>query len=457
MAGLAGGKYITFEKPYLNMVSDLIASKKKIVVGGTSQVINTTPEITQFLDAIDSLNSSKISSILKPGSRFATIFNGWKWSDIDKSQFTTTPVPTDLQELGSLFAIQKSIENKKVYKDKEEFFKLYRDDLLKIYPDMNELWEDTYFQQQLTVRKELVRELGASKINKIGHYSRDVGFMDYITKFVNNRYGISRKDTWNPADIWLVSDLSKMKKLLTDRIVDNVTSLEQFNTLLRELFGEGKIIGISLKKMSGKSAQWELVNLKNMDIYDTNEYSFKLKLMSLDFSMKNINEFKNTDSKILLEGKTKNMQIQIRQNSTGFNNLKVEGTDITARSARLGKSPLDMISTLFNSMGLNFDNKHQNYPTNESEYINSQNKWEGKFKSLPKKYTDIASSTVFSKNMIAVYNSNRPDFASSKLMQLNFLVEILKLNNKDKDVLLTTIIYLAQKKGKIFGPFGKLY
>jgi hypothetical protein len=453
MGKLSGNEYITFEKPYLNMVADVIKNNKKIVVGGTFQMINRTPEITQFLDAVDSVNSSKIENILKPGRLFATIFNGWKWSDIDKSQFTTTPVPTDLQELGSLFAIQKSIENNG-YDDKEKFFKLYRDDLLKIYPDMNELWEETYFQQQRTVQREVGN-------NKFGHYSRDGGFMEYIVKKINKLYGISKKDTWNPADIWLVSNLTAMKRLLDEKIVDNVTSLSQFNQILRELFGEGEIIGISLKKMSGKFAKWELVNLSNMDMYDTDEYSFKLKSIRLDFGLKsNGKEFKNSDTKILIEGKSSKITFQIRQNSTGFKNLKIEGTDKGATAARLGKAPLTLISNLFRSMGITFDNKHQNYPINETEYNKTKDKWEVLFNKLlthSGKHTDIRSSGVFSQNIITIYNSERPDFASSKLMQLKFITEILSLKDDDIDILLTSIAYLQQKKGKIFGPFGKLY
>ncbi len=431
------------------MVADKITSKEKLIVSGKSQIINITPEIKEFIKAVSTNNSRAVKQILKPGSQFSPLFNGWKWSNIDKSQFTQASVPTDLQELGSLFAIQKSIENNG-YNDREKFFKLYRNDLLKIYPDMNELWEETYFQQQMTVQKEVGK-------TPFKHYSRDGGFMDYISKKIKRLYGISQKDTWNPADIWLVSDQSRMVRLLDKVIVDDVTSLEQFNQIMRQLFNKRKIVGISLKKMSGKSAKWELVNLENMDMYDTDEYSFKLKGITLDFGLKSKSEFKNSDTKIVIEGKRSIITTQIRQNSTGFNNLKIEGTAKGATAARLGKAPLQMVSTLFKAMNLTFDNRHQNYPRTADEYIKTQEKWEVLFNKLDKKYTDISSSKSFSDNMITIYNSNRPDFASSKLMQLKFVTEILSLKDDDVDLLLTSLSYLEQKKGKIFGPFGKLY
>ena len=30
------------------------------------------------------------------------------------------------------------------------------------------------------------------------------GFMNYITNLVKAKFGIAKKDAWNPADIWLI-------------------------------------------------------------------------------------------------------------------------------------------------------------------------------------------------------------------------------------------------------------
>lgn len=215
------------------------------------------------------------------------------------------------------------------------FMKLYRNDLKTIYPAMNEEWESTFFQQQLTT----YREVGNTRY---GHYSRDGGFMDYITSICKQKYGIAKKDTWNPADICLVSDLNKVKNTLKEKVLDDVTSLEEFNAILRDMFHERRIVGISLKKMSGRTAKWEPVNLENMDIFDDREYNFKLSDIDINLKTKGNGEFVNSDTKIVVAGKKGKIKFQIRQNSAGFNNLKIEGTDLGATSARLGKVPLDM-------------------------------------------------------------------------------------------------------------------
>ena len=43
------------------------------------------------------------------------------------------------------------------------------------------------------------------------------------------------------------------------------------------------------------------------------------------------------------------------------------------------------------------------------------------------------------------------------LMQINFLFNILSLSKEKRDDLFTDMSFLAQKKGREFGPFGKLY
>jgi len=455
MALLQGGEYITFAKPYLNMLAEAINDGKAIKFdGNVSQKINKTPDVKAFLSAVKSKNEARVAQVLMVSGKYSPVFNGYRWTQIDKSQFSgkgggkSDGASTRLQELGSMFAIQKGIENNG-YKDQKVFYKKFRTELLEIYPDMNEEWENTFFQQQLTV----VRQLGNTRFS---HYSRDDGFMDWITKFVKDKYGIAKKDSWNPADIWLVNDLSAVKKVLKEKILDDVTPIQQFNAILRDMWHDKRVIGISLKKMSGKTAKWELVNLKNMDLFDSNEYQFNLDSMTCDLTLKSKTEFKTSDSRINISSSKQKVTFQIRQNSAGFNNLKIEGTDLGATSARLGKAPLDMVARVFNDFGLDFDNKNQNYPKNADEFQSQYAIWKAIYNKA-KAYTNLTSETKFKENMLAVYRSKRPDYAHSKLMQLKLFAEMEKLNKKRKSELLTNLAYVAQKKGSVFGPFGKLY
>lgn len=457
MANLSGGQYITFAKPYLGMLAEAINKGKPVKFdGNVSQKITKTPDVKKFLSAVKQQNENSIKNVLTTSGKFVPVFNGYRWTQIDKGQFTgkggggggSDGASTAMQERGSLFAIQKGIEANG-YKDQKKFYKMFRSELLKIYPDMNEEWENTFFQQQLTV----VKELGRSKYS---HYSRDDGFMDWITKFCKDKYNIAKKDSWNPADIWLVNDLNGVKKILEKKIIDDVTPIQQFNAILRDMWYDKKVVGISLKKMSGKVAKWELVNLENMDLFDNDEYQFDLDNMTCDLNLKDKESFKTSDSRINISSKKQKVTFQIRQNSAGFNNLKIEGTDLGAKSARLGKSPLDMVARVFSEYGLSFDNKNQNFPRSAAEFTKDYAVYKAIYNKA-KQYTNVSSEAKFRDNIMAVYNSDRPDYAQSKLMQLKLFAEMSKLNKKKLNSLLTDLAFVAQKKGAVFGPFGKLY
>lgn len=456
MATLSGGDYITFKKPYIKQVADAIEAGDKIEFEGRiKQVVNMTTEVKLFLEAVKGKREAAVEQSLKIGAKYSPIFNGYKWTNIEKSQFTgkgliktSDGATTAKQEKASLYAIKVAIE-KNGYSDRGKFFKEHRDALLEIYPEMNEEWEETFFQQQITV----VREVGNTRYTD---YSRDDGFMDWITNFCKTKYGIIKKDSWNPADVWLVNDIDNVKRILQQKIIDDVTPIKEFNAILRDMFHERKVVGISLKKMSGKTALWELVNLENDDLFDNDEYSFSLQSAACDCTLKDKNNFKTTDSRIKMKSKKQTITFQIRQNSAGFNNLKIEGSDPEASSARLGKVPLPMAANVFKAYGLTLDNSNRNYPKSAEEFIATYDTW-GKIYNKIKTYTNVDNEPKWRDNMIAVYNSNRADFAHSKLMQMKMFGAMFSLKGKELDSFLTELAFLAQKKGSVFGPFGKLY
>ena len=70
--------------------------------------------------------------------------------------------------------------------------------------------------------------------------------------------------------------------------------------------------------------------------------------------------------------------------------------------------------------------------------------------------TVIKSDKDFVNNITKVFSVS-PQLANTKLMQLTFLYELIKKPKKTMDTIMTKITLMAQKKGKEFGPFGKLY
>lgn len=460
MALLAKPIERTFEKPYLQMVASAIKEGKKIKFISSKKnyefKVKSTPEIKKFLTAVDKQNLSGVKKVLEDsnGSLKAVFSDGkqlFKYNEIDKAPFSgigggkIDAVSTALQEHCSMISIQDTLENG-LPKNLDEFSKRLLSTLQKKYPTIDESWLNTFYQQSVRMNKEL-------KGKTFNHYSRDDGFMDFITDFVKKEYSIAKKDSWNPADIWLVNNVSSQRAELIKLVKDNVTSIEQFNDVLRKKFHSNEIVGISLKKMSGQTASYELVNLdKGGFVFSSDYNNFKKDFIRcfLKFDGKS---FKSTDT--IIEAKTKTQQIifQIRQNGTGVQNLKFEATMKGASAARLGKVPLDMLSVLMKSFNTELSNSHKTYPKTVEEYVKVKKKYSTMFTKVKGKITtDVSSVKEFEESMTKGFAID-PYIAFSKLMQLDFISKIIG----NEDDIITSMAYLAQKKGDLFGPFGKLY
>jgi len=452
------GKDAILEKPYLMMLKKKIENKEKIRVKYEKKFIEViflmNKEIKELIKGINSANINKINSILKDNKgKFRHVFETkdkklFKWTDIDKSPFSgaggskkSDAKTTAMQERASMYAIEMGLNNNG-YNDKNKFLRECRKKLLELYPDMDSDWEETFFQQQKTVSSKIPN-------NNNFNYSRDDGFMKDITNFVK-KFGISKKDSWNPADIWIVENPKKQMQYLQESLTIN-----SLNEKMRTLFKENKIIGISLKKMSGKKALWEVVNV-DMSVFK-NKHNYSIGNTRIKFDLIN-GKLSSTDSIIEIMNGTKLVAtIQMRQNSKGFSNLKFEGTSKDATSARLGKVPLDMLDLLCKEYKFNLNNKWQNYPKNAKEFDNEKEKYIKYFNFLKDKVqTNINNEDEFYENVLNVYNS-KSDIANSKLMQLEFLYNIYNLKKDDLNNIITEMYFLAQKKGKQFGPFAKLF
>jgi hypothetical protein len=298
--------------------------------------------------------------------------------------------------------------------------------------------------------------------SKFTEYTREGGFMDYITELVRVKYKISKKDSWDPADIWCIQN---EQKVIADfkRIIENGkgSSILELNALMRTMYKERRLVGISLKLISGKVAKYEEVNISEEDFPDKKNYNFNILSMKCPLSLKNGTQFATQDTRIIVDGGGVKYDFQIKANSTsGYNNLKFEPTSSAGTKARLGKTPLDLLAKLLQEYKIPFKNSHKEYPMTGEDFNTDTSLAYAKkvYETIEKAGVDtgVKNAQEFIQNMQKVFTLE-PHTANSKLMQLNFLYNISDLSKETRDSLLTDMCFLAQKKGSQFGPFGKLY
>ena len=367
---------------------------------------------------------------------------------------------TRMQELGSAWIIRRAIKDNIKYKTWEDIRKdpKYKE-LVSIYPavDDDPEWLQGYYAQQ----KKMLEEFSDAKFDE---FNREGGFMDYISKLVASKYGISKKDTWNPADIWLIQNekavIADIKSIVEGSKASQ--TIEELNAVLRKMFKERRVVGISLKKISGKVARYEEYNVDDEGTGLDDNYMYEIKSIKCDLTW-NGKGFGTQDSTVIVGGPGEEYKFQIKGNDTAkISNLKFEPTAKGATAARMGKAPLEMVSALIADNGLSFKNENKEFPKNAAEFEKSKAKFIKAFNTLKagKVDTKVSGSAEFAQNMKEGLSSKDTKVvaaAHSKLMQLSFIADILSLPLIKRNKFMTDMVFIAAKKGDKFGPFGKLY
>ena len=360
---------------------------------------------------------------------------------------------TAMQERASAWIMRRAIKDNIRYKSWTDIKtdKKYAE-LEKIYPGLEEEWLKVFYAQQ----KKMLQEFSGAAFTE---YNRDCGFMDYISGIVKNKFGVSKKDTWNPADIWLIKNQAKMEKIINETVAGGKSqTIQELNEVMRKMYRDRDVVGISLKKVSGNIARYEEYNVQE-DGLDA-DYNYDVQELKIDLSLNSSKtEFKTQDSRIIVEGQGSTFNFQIKGNdSTKISNLKWEPTQKGATAARVGKAPVDMVLALLKDNKIDFSNDNKDYPQTAADFAAKQDEYKRLFLKLRSKGvgTTISSADDFISNMKSMY-SKAPHVALSKCMQMKFLAVVADMKSDKQKEFMTDMVFIAAKKGSRFGPFGKLY
>jgi hypothetical protein len=362
---------------------------------------------------------------------------------------------TRKQELASMWIIRRALNDNVRYTTYKDIVKDPKwKELSKIYPEIDDVWLKGLF----AMAKTMLHEYSSVKFTE---YNREGGFMDFISTLIKTKYGISQKDTWNPADIWLIQAQSTREKELERAAKGTAPKIQELNEVMKKQFKKRQVVGVSLKKISGKEAIWEEVNVDDV-MFKGADYNFEVQLARCKLDSKVDGTFTSSDTVIAIGDGEPKYKFQIRQNSKGYNNQKFEPSMKGAGAARLGKVPQDMLRPmLVNDYDFTFTNSWRNYPQNAGDFMKDFNSYWKMFTIIyPHVETNIKKTKKdFEKAFLKSWSSEdeKNGVTTSKLMQLDFLSQLFSLKKENREDLLTDMIFLAMKKGAKFGPFGKLY
>ena len=425
---------------------------------------------------------------------------------------------TQMQELGSAWVFKRAIQDNVIFNSPNDIVndKNTYKELLKIWKTVGKVdWDDevdgewvvNFYKQQKTLLKKIGKpsftEFCRSSDYVLPGSKKGETFMEWVSDLVKKEFQISQKDNWNPADIWLIQNEAKWRREIT-KAYDNrdvrkkrtiEAELAKFNAIFRGLFRSRQIVGISLKKISGKTAQWKEVNVTEKFFKKLEATHMKLTEAKCLLGTKRIRP--ETAKKDIERGKFRGLpdaatltqdtvllitdpglagepgakyKVQIKANdSTKFSNLKWEPTITSATGARLGKATVELVLDLMKSYNIlrYYEPDNKKYPRNKTEFGEVEDDYRDIIEELVRdRFIDvgpIGSGQVAVEtaiiNLKETFDQNRsqPWVAVSKLQQLRFLYALMTLSDRDRNDFCTSLIFTAEKAGRRYGPYGKLY
>ena len=315
-------------------------------------------------------------------------------------------------------------------------------------------------------------------------FSQSDGFMDWVSKKVSKDFGITKKDSWNPADVWLIKDAQTEKKYmeLINRYTTDSTmgsSLKQHNgykngiqivnRILQNAYHKRDIVGISLKKNNGKKLFYEETNLNRAGATKQQVPGATFEKISLDLTLspdKKDKEkliFSRTATVFIKEFGRYGYKLAIKSNTGSVGNVTYEFLKTTGATAMEGKVPKDLLKKLLS------DTDRDKMPES-SDYKGksfSDLKMKDKLSKISRHLGGVKDIDDFLKNLEISWEEKEQTSTNFAIIQIiDFLYILAKVKSGSKgdeklDNFLTKLLYMSQKKNMVgqdrYGPFGKLY
>ena len=370
------------------------------------------------------------------------------------------------------------IKDKKTVQGLKEIFVKDRVQLFNYKSPFSQKIEENWFKTFYKQNERILKEFSNAQFTVFDRDDKD-GFMMWFMKTIRDYFSISNKDSYNPADIWLIDRKEVNRQIILKEIEGpkGTQTIEELNQIMRKLYKERKVVGLSLKLISGGQAKYQEVNLddKFFKAVENKKGEFDYKLLKVKFDLSTYGVKKNagftTQDSVLTLGirGTEIAKFQVKGNTTSrLSNLKIEGTG-KGEAARLGKAPLELVRKLTAGKPYRsqFINDAKKEPQNISDFSKQAKMWQVMYEELvtnmKRKGIPIEVKIMpkdFTKNMKIAFEGRTPWIANSKLLQLRFLHMVSKFKKEEIHEYMTDLIFLCQKIGRRvfpFGPFGKLY
>ena len=456
----------TQDLPKSNYIVSIVAKIKKgtkiKVSDGKSYLFKKTKDIDD-LEKVQT-DYSKYKKILYPNDKHAFIFNYGKnayfrFVDIDKAPFsgmggqsrnTLGKALADAGELATVMSLRKDI---KTAKDTGQSMFVNN-------PEAFAAWYTTFQYTRPAVKKIV----GSLNNFDIIHDATDKSdFTSTITSFL--RKTKLTKDSWNPADIYIIKKSARVKvikdlKKIVETYVISDGLINMFNNKLYEFYKKKILYPISLKQLIAEKANVDYANIPGT--VSVSDYNIKIAKFNCDLTTEGkeigLFTFLNEDTK-------KQINLQVRGFPHSYGTAQTEITsDGTPSGGRLGKVPTKVVDSVMN--------QYKDARINSIRYFGTpkpfENFDENKIKETYKMYETVVKESKVSNKKSLRYNDyayiinlskSNMEVAKNMAMKIQGLkiMHFFVKNKKDLSGIMNKMINGAKKISDSNGFFIKIY
>ena len=386
----------------------------------------------------------------------------------------------------------------------DEMFNSKNSAVKKIFPQLSKL-PDWYEHFTLQFNEIKLRTKFPNNSFEVYQYDGEGSFMKYISDLVVKEMNLySRKDSWNPADIWLINTV-RLKQdyiekfdnialnLKNGKYVDPKQAIREINKQLKIAFKQNVIVGISLKKSDGKKLNYDTFNMQTNpdDSKDLPNVNFDKIKLDCAYNEKTGTFTSRTSYIFVKDAGDLAYKLAYKSNTGGKGNITYEFLPEGKATAFLGKVPKDRLqeflkenvplalpqnyidsrvstsSTMFGNPFVTEMAQRVTLPVTMPQ--STMDMYQEKVNFIKKQFASTQTLHIdsFVKNLSHSYNYgfNHGESGLSvknltMIQMVEFTYQLAQMKGAGNlQEFLTKAYYFAQKRGQIydFGPFGKLY
>ena len=449
-------------KYIVSIVAKIKKGTKIKVKDGKSYLFKKTKDIDD-LEKVQT-DFQKYSKILYPNNEHAFIFNYGKnayfrFVDIDKAPFsgmggqsrnTLGKALADAGELATVMSLRKDI---KTAKDTKQSVFVNN-------PEAFAAWYTTFQYTRPAVKKIV----GSLNNFDIIHDATDKSdFTSTITLFL--RKTKLTKDSWNPADIYIIKKSARVKvikdlKKIVETYAISDGLVNMFNNELYKFYKKKILYPISLKQLVTEKPSVDYANIPGK--INVSDYNIKIEKFNCDLTIEGkeigLFTFLNDDTK-----KKINLQVRGFPHSYGVAQTEIT-SDGTPSGGRLGKIPTKVVDSVMY--------QYKDARINSIRYFGSPKPFsnfdENKIKETYKMYETVIKDSKVSnqkslsyKEYVKIINTAKSNMDIAKNMAMKIqglkIMHFFVKNKKDLSGIMNKMINGAKKISDSNGFFIKIY